>query len=121
MRPTFHLVPAEAWSAAAPADDYRPTSLASEGFVHATDGEDEVLRTGDRHYRDEPGDWLVLTIDLENLEITGPDGGSIKFDLDEFRRHCLLNGLDDIGLTLEKGKAIDSFEKKNSASRPWAA
>ncbi len=69
MRPTFHLVPAEAWSAADPADDYRPTSLASEGFVHATDGEDEVLRTGDRYYRDEPGDWLVLTIDLDRVSV----------------------------------------------------
>ncbi len=57
------------------------------------------------------GSNAILTVDLENLEITGPDGGSIKFDLDEFKRHCLLNGLDDIGLTLEKGKAIDSFEK----------
>ena len=67
------------------------------------------------------GSNAILTVDLENLEITGPDGGSIKFDLDAFKRHCLLNGLDDIGLTLEKGKAIDSFEKKNAASHPWAA
>ena len=67
------------------------------------------------------GSNAILTVDLENLEITGPDGGLIKFDLDEFKRHCLLNGLDDIGLTLEKGKAIDSFEKKNAASHPWAA
>ena len=69
----------------------------------------------------ERGSNAILTVDLENLEITGPDGGSIKFDLDEFKRHCLLNGLDDIGLTMEKGKAIDEFEKKNAASHPWAA
>ncbi|MBB3391450.1 3-isopropylmalate/(R)-2-methylmalate dehydratase small subunit [Rhizobium sp. BK275] len=69
----------------------------------------------------ERGSNAVLTVDLENLEITGPDGGSIKFALDEFKRHCLLNGLDDIGLTMEKGKAIDDFEKKNVASHPWAA
>src|SRR6186713_1982517 len=69
----------------------------------------------------ERGSNAILTVDLENLEITGPDGGSIKFNLDEFRRHCLLNGLDDIGLTMEKGKAIDDFEKKNAASHPWAA
>lgn len=69
----------------------------------------------------ERGSNAVLTVDLENLEITGPDGGSIKFALDEFKRHCLLNGLDDIGLTMEKGKAIDEFEKKNTASHPWAA
>ena len=67
------------------------------------------------------GSNAILTVDLENLEITGPDGGSIKFDLDAFKRHCLLNGLDDIGLTMEKSRAIDSFEKQNSASRPWAA
>ncbi|MGB3502956.1 MAG: 3-isopropylmalate dehydratase small subunit [Mesorhizobium sp.] len=62
----------------------------------------------------------TLTIDLEENEIRGPDGGTIKFDLDSFRRHCLLNGLDDIGLTLEKATAIDVFEKRNAAERPWA-
>ena len=62
----------------------------------------------------------TLTVDLEEMEIRGPDGGRIAFDLDEFRRHCLLNGLDDIGLTLEKASAIDSFEKSNAESRPWA-
>ncbi|TXH81451.1 MAG: 3-isopropylmalate dehydratase small subunit, partial [Rhizobium sp.] len=67
------------------------------------------------------GSNAILTVDLENLEITGPDGGSLKFELDEFKRHCLLNGLDDIGLTLEKSSAIDTFEKTNAASRPWAA
>jgi 3-isopropylmalate/(R)-2-methylmalate dehydratase small subunit len=61
----------------------------------------------------------TLTVDLENQEIRGPDGGSIKFDLDSFRKHCLLNGLDDIGLTLEKAPAIDAYEKKLEA-RPWA-
>ncbi|MBX3596460.1 MAG: 3-isopropylmalate dehydratase small subunit [Rhizobiaceae bacterium] len=62
----------------------------------------------------------TLTVDLEEQEIRGPDGGVIKFSIDEFRRHCLLNGLDDIGLTLEKASAIDSFEKKTAESRPWA-
>jgi 3-isopropylmalate/(R)-2-methylmalate dehydratase small subunit len=61
----------------------------------------------------------TLTIDLENQEIRGPDGGTIKFEIDAFRRHCLLNGLDDIGLTLEKAPAIDAFENK-LAERPWA-
>ena len=65
------------------------------------------------------GSNATLTVDLENQEIRGPDGGSVRFDLDPFRKHCLLNGLDDIGLTLEKGAAIDSFEKK-LAERPWA-
>ena len=60
-----------------------------------------------------------LTIDLPSQEIRGPDGGVIKFELDPFRKHCLLNGLDDIGLTMEKKASIDAFEKKLE-SRPWA-
>ncbi|MCG5481515.1 MAG: 3-isopropylmalate dehydratase small subunit [Ensifer alkalisoli] len=66
------------------------------------------------------GSNAVLTVDLEAQEITGPDGGSIKFEIDAFKRHCLLNGLDDIGLTLEKASAIDNFETATATSRPWA-
>jgi len=66
------------------------------------------------------GSNAILTVDLENMEITGPDGGSITFDLDAFKRHCLLNGLDDIALTLEKTAAINAFEKSNAVSHPWA-
>ena len=62
----------------------------------------------------------TMTIDLPAQEIHGPDGGMIKFEIDPFRKHCLMNGLDDIGLTLEKSDAIVAFEKKNSAARPWA-
>ena len=61
-----------------------------------------------------------LSIDLERQEIRGPDGGTIKFDIDPFRKHCLLNGLDDIGLTMEKKSKIESFEKKAADKRPWA-
>jgi 3-isopropylmalate/(R)-2-methylmalate dehydratase small subunit len=61
----------------------------------------------------------TLTVDLEKQEIRGPDGGVITFDIDPFRKHCLLNGLDNIGLTLEKANAISSFEKSTSSSRPW--
>ncbi len=68
----------------------------------------------------ERGANAVITVDLEAMEISGPDGGRITFDLDEFRRHCLLNGLDDIGLTMEKSTSIDRFEKANTESRPWA-
>ena len=68
----------------------------------------------------ERGANATLSVDLETKEIRGPDGGVIKFDLDGFKRHCLLNGLDDIGLTMEKAASIDAFEKKNEASRPWA-
>ena len=66
------------------------------------------------------GSNAVLSVDLESQEITGPDGGRIKFDIDAFKRHCLLNGLDDIGLTLEKAAAIDAFEAKAATLRPWA-
>ena len=61
----------------------------------------------------------VLTIDLENQVITGPDGGKIEFTVDAFKKHCLLNGLDDIGLTLQKSDAIDAFEKQYGAATPW--
>ena len=68
----------------------------------------------------ERGANATLTINLEAQEIRGPDGGVVRFDIDPFRKHCLLNGLDDIGLTLEKAPAIDSYEKKIAQSRPWA-
>lgn len=61
----------------------------------------------------------TLTVDLEKQEIRGPDGGVIKFDIDPFRKHCLLNGLDAIGLTLEKNQSIEKFEQAAATSRPW--
>jgi 3-isopropylmalate/(R)-2-methylmalate dehydratase small subunit len=67
----------------------------------------------------ERGANATLTIDLPRQQISGPDGGVIKFDIDPFRKHCLLNGLDDIGLTLAKAASIDSFEKKQAAAQPW--
>ncbi|MBS9722230.1 3-isopropylmalate dehydratase small subunit [Tianweitania sp. BSSL-BM11] len=66
------------------------------------------------------GSNSTLTIDLETKTISGPDGGTITFDLDDFKRYCLLNGLDDIGLTLEKASSISAFEQQNAAARPWA-
>ena len=62
----------------------------------------------------------TLTVDLDAQEIRGPDGGVVKFDIDPFKKHCLLNGLDDIGLTMEKAPSIDAYEAKAGASRPWA-
>jgi 3-isopropylmalate/(R)-2-methylmalate dehydratase small subunit len=67
----------------------------------------------------ERGANATLTVDLEKQEIRGPDGGVIRFEIDPFRKHCLLNGLDDIGLTLTKADAIERFEKKAGAERPW--
>jgi len=61
----------------------------------------------------------VITIDLEKQEIRGPDGGCIKFDIDPFRKHCLLNGLDDVGLTMQKKPKIDGFEAQQKSAQPW--
>ena len=61
----------------------------------------------------------ALTVDLQAKTITTPDGEVIPFDVDEFRRHCLLNGLDDIGLTLLEGDAIRAYEGKRKAEAPW--
>jgi len=68
----------------------------------------------------ERGANATLTVDLAAQEIRGPDGGTIKFEIDPFRKHCLLNGLDDIGLTMEKAPKIQSFEKAAAEKRPWA-
>ena len=60
-----------------------------------------------------------ITIDLENQQVTTSDGQSFPFEVDAFRKHCMINGLDDIGLTLEKSSKIDSYEDKMAQSRPW--
>ncbi|GAA0785171.1 3-isopropylmalate dehydratase small subunit [Roseibium denhamense] len=67
----------------------------------------------------ERGANFTLTIDLENQEIKGLESGDIAFKIDHFRKHCLINGLDDIGQTMEKAGQIDTFEGKMSESRPW--
>ena len=63
----------------------------------------------------------VISIDLERQEIRGPDGGCITFDVDPFRKQCLLNGWDDIGLTLRHAPSIDAFEDRRKLSEPWLA
>ena len=68
----------------------------------------------------ERGANATLTIDLEAQTISGPDGGTISFDMDADRKHRLLEGIDDIGETLAKTDDISDFEKKNSETRPWA-
>ena len=67
----------------------------------------------------ERGANATITVDLEKQEITGPDGGTLRFEIDPHRKHCLLNGLDDIGQTLEKAPAIDDFEAKQRYASPW--
>ncbi len=67
----------------------------------------------------EKGANARMTVDLEAQEITTSDGVVITFDVDPFKKHCLLNGLDDIGLTMEKADAIKTFEEQASQARPW--
>ena len=61
-----------------------------------------------------------MTVDLQKQTITRPDGTVVAFDIDPFRKHCLLNGLDDIGITLQKENAISAFEAKQRRSQPWS-
>ncbi|WP_101065458.1 3-isopropylmalate dehydratase small subunit [Roseovarius salinarum] len=60
-----------------------------------------------------------MTVDLENQTITTADGETFPFEIDAFKKHCLLEGLDDIGLTMEKARAIEAFESRAAAERPW--
>jgi 3-isopropylmalate/(R)-2-methylmalate dehydratase small subunit len=61
----------------------------------------------------------TISIDLAKQEIRGPDGGVLPFEVDAFRKHCLIEGLDDIGLTMVEAPAIAAFEEKAKAARPW--
>jgi len=67
----------------------------------------------------EKGANAIVTVDLEKQEITRPDGEVIHFDVDPFRKHCLLNGLDDVGLTLEKAASVDAYENRQKSEQPW--
>jgi 3-isopropylmalate/(R)-2-methylmalate dehydratase small subunit len=67
----------------------------------------------------ERGANATVSVDLETQEIKGPDGGTIKFDVDAFRKHCLMEGLDDVGLTLQKEEKITSFEKTRATEQSW--
>ena len=68
----------------------------------------------------ERGSNATLTVDLEKQEIRGPDGGVVRFEMDPFRKKCLMEGLDDIGLTMQKAPKIEAFEEQAALSRPWA-
>ena len=65
------------------------------------------------------GSNAIIEVDLDKQEIKGPDGGTVHFDIDPFRKRCLLEGLDDIGLTMEKSSEIDDFETKQKEAQPW--
>lgn len=67
----------------------------------------------------ENGSNSILDVDLESQQIGRPNGEKISFEVDEFRKHCLRNGLDEIGLTMEKQSKIDTFEKQHQYNQPW--
>lgn len=67
----------------------------------------------------ESTEGYALSVDLESQQITRPDGSKIAFEVDTFRKHCLLNGLDDIALTLEFADKISMFEKQHQKNAPW--
>jgi len=67
----------------------------------------------------ERGANAVITVDLVNQEIKGPDGGTIKFEIDPFRKQCLINGWDDIGLTLRNENKISDYEARTKTQSPW--
>ncbi|GAA6145341.1 3-isopropylmalate dehydratase small subunit [Thalassolituus maritimus] len=76
--------------------------------------------TVDRLFKEtEANEGYQLTVDLENQKVVTPSGEEITFEVDDFRRHCLLNGLDDIGLTLQDADEIRAYEEKRRASSPW--
>ena len=78
MRPTYHLVPADVWAATDPFEPYVAPSLATEGFIHCTDGVEAVIATANRHYRADPRPYVVLTVDLDRVgspwRFDDPDG-----------------------------------------------
>ena len=65
------------------------------------------------------GSNATFTVELAAQRITDPEGNVFEFEIDPFRKHCLFNGLDDIGLTLEKAKKIEAFEQQRAAQSPW--
>lgn len=93
-RLTFHLVPQPAWAARPPGVAYRPAGFDAEGFVHCTDGEEELVRVANRHYAGDPRPFLVLTLDLERT------GSPWRFD-DPGRRYPHVYGPIDPAAVLE--------------------
>ena len=86
------------------------------GILPITLPEEEVEQLLDSA---EDGANAVFSVDLISQTVTSPRGVSFEFEIDQFRKHCLVNGLDDIGLTMEKIEKIDSYEEGRSNARPW--
>ena len=83
-------------------------------IVMPQDVVDELMKDAEK------GSNARMTVDLEAQIVTTSDGKEFPFEVDAFKKHCLLNGLDDIGLTMENVSAIDSFEEKLKVAQPWA-
>ena len=77
---------------------------------------DQVDQLFDQLYAEEA---YQLTVDLQQQQVIKPDGEALNFEIDEFRRHCLLNGLDEIGLTLQDSDAIRHYEQQRRQQAPW--
>ena len=75
----YHLTPAEIWTASAPPAPFGPDSLGTEGFVHLTHAEDELLAAGDRYYRDDPRPYVALLVDLDRLTVPWRYDGDPRF------------------------------------------
>ena len=88
-------------------------------FKTACSGQGVARGSGEDDGRRAAGANATLTVDLPAQEIRGPDGGVVRFEIDAFRKHCLIEGLDDIGLTMVEGEAIHAHERKAAAARPW--
>ena len=86
------------------------------GILPITLPEEEVEQLLDSA---DDGANAVFSVDLISQTVTSPRGVSFEFEIDQFRKHCLVNGLDDIGLTMEKSEKIDSYEEGRSNARPW--
>jgi uncharacterized protein (DUF952 family) len=111
MRPTFHIVAAEVWAATDPDAPYEAPSLASEGFIHCTDGDAELLASANRHYATDPGDFLALTVDLDAT------GSPWRID-DPGRIYPHVHGpidrvaiLDEVGLRRDAAGRFIGFER----------
>ena len=93
-RPTLHLVPAAVWRAHDPSAPYLPAAYPQDGFVHCTDGDEEMVATANRHYRDDPREFLLLTLDLDRT------GSAWRFD-DPARRYPHVYGSIDPASVLQ--------------------
>ncbi len=110
-RPTLHLVPETVWLARRPGDPYLPTGWEQDGFVHCTDGDDEMVAVANRFYASDPRELLVLTVDLDRT------GSPWRFD-DEVRRYPHIYGPIDPGSVLDVRRMVRAENGQFTAIGP---